>query len=80
MFKTRDFHHLKAVQIACERYGGLGERDRLVRARQASCQGDTWQIGERLVDIPGPRGDLWARRIGEEGALKNSPSLLPCRA
>ena len=28
----------------------------------------------------GPQGDLCARRIGEEGAPKNSPSLLPCRA
>ena len=22
LFKTRDFHHLKAVQLACKRYGG----------------------------------------------------------
>ena len=40
LFKTRDFHHLKVVQLASERYGGLLERDRLVRARQASCQGE----------------------------------------
>ena len=24
LFKTRDFHHLKAVQLACERYEGRG--------------------------------------------------------
>ena len=43
LFKTRDFHHLKAVQLACERYGGRGGergRDRLVMARQESCQGE----------------------------------------
>ena len=42
LFKTRDFHHLKAVQLACEWYGGR-EREtvsswqgrRLVRARRA---------------------------------------------
>ena len=43
LFKTRDFLHLKVVQLACEWYGGLGERDivssgqvrRLVRVRRA---------------------------------------------
>ena len=69
LFKTRDFHHLKAAQLTCERYGGLGEREtvssgrgrRLVRARQAVAPASRarpqladWGTAGRYTGAPGP--------------------------
>ena len=82
---TRDFHHLKAVQFTCERYGGLGET---VSVRTRRAVAPVLRVRPQLADRgtargPGRLGGLHPP-VGQEdrrrGASKNSPSLLPCRA